>query len=86
MDYQCLNLKFNNELFAFDTLNNKTFNQYIDSNNMQNKDNHEDNSSNLVLKPPPNLNSSINQFHNSSQFHDFKDPENVVKCKYYNLE
>ena len=34
MDYQCLNLKFNNELFAFDTLNNKTFNQYIDSDNM----------------------------------------------------
>lgn len=86
MDYQCRNLKFSNELFAFDTLNNKIFNQYIDSNNMQNKDNHEDNSSNLVLTPPPNLNSSINQFDNSSQFHDFKDSENVVKCKNYNLE
>ena len=32
------------------------------------------------------MNSLFNQFNNSSQFHDFKDPENVVKCKYYNLE
>ena len=94
IDYQYLNgnddpwfcLKCNSEFYPFGTLNNKTFNQYINSNNIQNKDNDEDNSSNLVLKPPPNLNSLFNQFNNSSQFHDFKDPENVVKCKYYNLE
>ena len=79
-------LKCNTELFPFGTLNNKTFNQYINSSNIQNKDIDEDNSSNLVLKPPPNLNSLFLQFNNSSQIHDFKDPENVVSCQYYNLE
>ena len=53
---------------------------------MQNKDNDKDNSSNLLLKPPPNLNSLFNQFNKSSQTHDFEDPGNVVKCKHYNLE
>ena len=28
----------------------------------------------------------FNQCNNSPQTHDFKDPENVVKCKYCNLE
>ena len=94
LDYQYLNenddpwfcLKCNIELFPFGTLNNKTFNQYINSNNIQNKDIDQDYSSNLVLKPPVNLKSLFNQFNNSSQIHDFKDPENVVSCKYYNLE
>ena len=94
IDYQYLDgndnpwffLKRNTELFLFGTLNNKTCNKYVNRNNIQNKDIDEDNSSNLVLKPPPNLNSLFNQFNNSSQIHDFKDPENVVNCKYYNLE
>ena len=67
-------LKYISELFPFATLNNKTFNQYINSHNIQNKNNDEDNSSNLVLKPLPNLNSLFNQFINSSQMQDFKDP------------
>ena len=94
IDYQYLNgnydpwfrRKCNSEFYPFGTLNNKKLSQYINSNNIQNKDNDEDNSSNLVLKPPPNLNSLFNQFNNSSQIYDFKDPGNVVKFKYYNLE
>ena len=94
LDYQYLHgnddpwfcLKCNTELFPLGTFNNKAFNQYISSSNIQNKDIDQDNSSNLVLKPPPNLNSLFNQFKNSSQIYDFKDPENVVNCKYYNLE
>ena len=94
LNYQYLNgnddlwscLKCNTELFPFGTLNNKTFNEYINSSNIQNKGMDQDNSCNLVLKPPPNLKSLFNQFNNSSQIHDFKDPENVVNCKYYNLE
>ena len=50
---------FVTELFLFGTLKNKTFNQYINSSNIQNKNNCDDNSSNLVLKPPPNLNSFL---------------------------
>ena len=83
---EMMTLGFVSNVFPFDTLNNKTFKQYINSSNIQNKDNDEDNSSNLVLKPPLNLNPLFNQFNNSSQIHDFKDPENVVNCKYYNLE
>ena len=41
---------------------------------------------NLVLKPPPGLSSLFNQFNNIPQTHDHKDPENVVRCKYYDLE
>ena len=69
----------NTELFPFGT-----FNQNINSSNIQNKDIDQDNSSNLVLKTPPNLNSLFNL--NSSQIHDFKDLENVLTCTYYNLQ
>ena len=31
------------------------------------------------------MNPLFKQFNNSSRTHDFKDPENVGKCKYYNL-
>ena len=63
IDYQYLNgnddpwlfLKCNSELFPFGALNNKTFNQCIKRNNMQNKDNDENNSGNLILKSPPSL-------------------------------
>ena len=65
IDYQYLNgnddlwscLKCNSEFYPFGTSNNKAFNQYINDNNIQNKENDEENSSNVVLKPPPNLNS-----------------------------
>ena len=45
-------LKCSTELFPFDTLNNKIFNQYINNKNIQNKDIDQDNSSNLVVKLP----------------------------------
>ena len=41
---------------------------------------------NLVLKPPPSLSSLFNQFNNIPQTHDHRDPENFVRCKYYDLE
>ena len=80
IDYQYLNgnddpwfcLKCNSEFCPFGTLNNKTFNQYINSNNIQNKEDDEENFSNLVLKPPINLNCLFSQFNSSSQIHDFK--------------
>ena len=48
-----------------------------------NKDHDTNNSNNLVVKPPPNLNSLLNQFNNSSKTHDFKDPKNIVKSKFF---
>ena len=41
---------------------------------------------NLILKPPPSLSSFFNQFNNVPETHDHKDPENVVRCQYYELE
>ena len=41
---------------------------------------------NLVLKPPPSLSLLFNQFNNIPQTHDHKDPVNIVRCKYYDLE
>ena len=40
----------------------------------------------LVLKPPPSRISLFNQFINITKTHDHKDPENVERCKYYELE
>ena len=45
------------------------------SSNIQNKC--ESESNNLVLKPPSILSSLFNQFDNTSQAHDHKDPENL---------
>ena len=40
---------------------------------------------NYVLKPPASLSSLFNQF-NLRQTHNHRDPDNVVRCKYYDLE
>ena len=78
-------LKCNSQLFPFGTLDNKKFMQHIlNSSNMKNDKKIEFN--NLVLKPPPSLSSLFNQFNTIPQTNDHKDPENVVKCKYYDLE
>ena len=74
INYQYLNgnddpwycLKCNTEFFPFGTLIKHLTNIYINSRNTQNKNIDKDNSSNLVQKPPPNLNSLFNQFNNSS--------------------
>ena len=56
----------------------------LNSSNMKNCNENEFN--NLVLKPPPSLSSLFNQFNNIHQSYDHKDHENVVRCKYYDLE
>ena len=58
--------------------------QILNSSNRKNDNKIEYNS--LVLKSPPSLNSLINQFNNTPQIHNHKDPENVLRCKYYDLE
>ena len=56
----------------------------LNSSNMKNDNENEFND--LVIKPPPSLTSLFNQFNNIPQIHDHKDPESVVRCKYYDLE
>ena len=78
-------LKCNCQLFPFGASDNKKIIQHIhNSNNMKNDNKIE--FSNLVLKPPPSLSSLLYQFNNIPNTDDHKDPENVVRCKYYDLE
>ena len=58
--------------------------QHIISSNIKNENENELN--NLVLKPPTSLSSLFNQFNNIPHTHDQKDPENGIRCKYYDLE
>ena len=43
-------------------------------------------SSTLVLKQPANLSQLFNQFNNITENHTNKDPDNAVKCSYYDIE
>ena len=42
--------------------------------------------STLVLKQPANLSQLFNQFNNITENHTNRDPDNVVKCRYYDIE
>ena len=44
------------------------------------------NSSTLVLKQPGNLSRLLNQFNNITENHTNRDADNVVKCRYYDIE
>ena len=75
----------NGQLFPFGALDNKKLMHHtLNSSNMKFGNKIEFN--NLALKPPLSLSSLFNQFNNIAQTHDHKDPENVVRCKYYDLE
>ena len=49
------------------------------------KNNSANESNDLLLKPPPSVSSLFNQWNNTSQILDHKDPENDVRCKYYDF-
>ena len=38
------------------------------------------------MKQPANLSQLFNQFNNITENHTKKDPDNVVKCRYYDIE
>ena len=42
--------------------------------------------STLVLKQPANLSQLFNQFNNTTEDHTIKNPDNSVKCRYYDTE
>ena len=44
------------------------------------------NTSTLVLKLPANLSQLFNQLNNITENHTNRDPDNVVKCRYYDIE
>ena len=42
--------------------------------------------STLVLKQPANLSQLFNQFNNITENHTNRDPDNVMKCRYFDIE
>ena len=74
----------NSEIYALGNLNKQIFMSFIRENltdslkldNMNSK-------SILVLKQPANLSQLFNQFNNTIENHTRKDPDNAVKCRYY---
>ena len=63
-------------------LNKKIIQHKLNSSTIKN----ENEFNSLVLKPPLSLSSLFNQLNNISQTHDHKYPENVIRCKYHDLE
>ena len=76
-----------NNLFPFATLNDHKLYQTLSQSN-----NHYSGSSNSystntcsTLKPPKNLSNLFNEFNNFSSQQN-KNTENIIKCKYYDIE
>ena len=95
VDYQFLSgsndpwycLDCNSKVYAFDKLSKQNFMSFI-------RDKHTDflkldnmnSTSTLVLKQPANLSQLFNQFNNITENHAKKYPDNVVKCRFYDIE
>ena len=95
VDYQYLSsctdpwycLHCNSEIYAFDSLSKQNFMSYISENLTDSlKLDNLNSTSTLVLKQPANLSQLFNQFNNTNENHTSKDPDNAVKCRYYDIE
>ena len=83
--WYCLNC--NSEIYAFGSLNKQNFMSFIRGNLTDSlKLDNLNSTSTLVLKQPANLSQLYNQFNNTSENHTNKDPDNAVKCRYYDIE
>ena len=86
--WYCLNC--NSEIYALGYLNKQNFLSFIWENftDSQEKLKLDDTSSlsTLVLKQSANLSQLFNQFNNTTENHTNKDPDNAVKCRYYDIE
>ena len=81
----CLNC--NSEIYALGNLSKQNFISFIRENLTDSlKLDNMNNSSTLVLKQPGNLSRLLNQFNNITENHTNRDADNVVKCRYYDIE
>ena len=76
-----------NNLFPFATINDyKLYQTLTQSNNYYSSSfNSYSTNASSSLKPPKNLNNLFNEFNNFS-FQLNKDTENIINCRYYNIE
>ena len=83
--WYCLNC--NSEIYAFGSLNKQSFMSFIRENLSDSlKLDNLNSTSTLALKQRANLSQLFNQFNNTTENHTKKDPDNVVKCRYYDIE
>ena len=83
--WYCLNC--NSEIYALGNLNKQNSMLFIKENLTDSlKLDNMNSTSTLVLKQPANLSQLFNQFNNITENHTNKDPDNVVKCIYYDIE
>ena len=83
--WHCLHC--NSEIYAFGSLSKQNFISFIsesltDSLKLDNLNS----TSTLVLKQSANLSQLFNQFNNTTETHTNKDPDNAVKCRYFDIE
>ena len=95
VDYQYLSgcsdpwycLHCNSEIYAFGSVNKQNFMSFIRENLTDSlKLDNLNSTSTLVLKQAANLSQLFNQFNNTNENHTNKDPDNAVKCRYYDTE
>ena len=83
--WYCLNC--NSEIHALGNLSKQNFMSFIRENltDCLKLDNM-NSTITLVLNKPANLGQLFNQFNNITESHTNRDPHNVVKCRYYDIE
>ena len=83
--WYCLNC--NSEIYALGKLSKQNFMSFIRDNLTDSlKFDYMNSTSTLVLKQPANLSQLFNQFNDITDNHTNRDPDNVVKCRYYDID
>ena len=83
--WYCLNC--NSEIYALGKLSKQNFMPFIRDNLTDSlKLDNMNSTSKSVLNQPANLSQLFNQFNNITENHTNRDPDNVVKCRYYDIE
>ena len=83
--WYCLNC--NSETYALGILSKQNSMSFIRDNLTDSlKLDNMNSASTLVLKQPANLSQLFNQFNNITENHTNRDPDNVMKCRYFDIE
>ena len=83
--WYCLNC--NSEIYSLGNLSKQNFMSFTRENvtNSLKLDNM-NSTSTLFLKQPADISQLFKQFNNITENHTNRDPDNVVKCRYYDIE
>ena len=83
--WYCLNS--NSQIYALGNLSKQNFMWFIGENHPDSlKFDNMNSTSTLALRQPANLSQLFNHFNNYTENHRNRDPDNIVKCRYYDTE